>query len=54
MGVLLALVLIYLGIGFGAEFINDAQQDDKFGFDKKSVMRILTWPKHVLGVGSKE
>ncbi len=46
---IIVLSLIYLAVGVGAEFINDASEDEPFGFDKKSMSRILKWPKHIFG-----
>ena len=43
----IGIILIYLAVGIGAEFINDAKNDEPFGLDKKSLKRILRWPKHV-------
>ncbi len=45
---IIILALIYLAVGIGTEFINNAQEDDPFGFDKKSLKRLLGWPKYIL------
>lgn len=44
---IIGLTLIYLAVGVGAEFINDAKNQEAFALDKKSVKRIIRWPKHV-------
>jgi hypothetical protein len=51
---IIVLALIYGAIGVGAEFINDKKEGNQFGFDKKSLTRILKWPKHLLSNKDKE
>jgi hypothetical protein len=50
MRLLFELILIYLAVGFGSEFINTGK---KLVFDMQSVWAVITWPKYLSKSGTK-